>query len=122
MEYNVGRDLKQRIPDKQNAHAKSVYGGREREVAVHRQRREADIHAINVIGDIGGHDQRQQPPRAFLKYAITGPDCHAPPTDPVSSPIETSKLLETMRNAKLSMRPGPCSLSWPLTVLEWENR
>src|SRR5262249_27808462 len=59
----VGGQLEQAIGEEEDARPAAVLGGRETEILVHGQRREADIGAVEVVDHVGDGEQRQQPPR-----------------------------------------------------------
>ena len=77
-EDQVARHLEQRVADEEHARAESVDGGAEPEIAVHLQRREADVHAVDPRDDVEQQQERQQAPadlrqrEAFAGRAVVG--------------------------------------------------
>ena len=60
---DVGRYLKQEIAEKKDARTKPKDRGSEAQVLVHRERREADIDAVDVGYEIEQHDKRDDAQR-----------------------------------------------------------
>ena len=87
--HEIRGHLKQHVAEKEDAGAKAEDGGRECEIAVHGQRGEADIDAIDQIDGVKQSHQRDQPPRAFGEdFVVVGHQCpHAP-----SAGVATSRL------------------------------
>src|SRR6516164_11649753 len=72
---DVRRDLEEEVAQKEDAGTKAKDCGREPKVLVHRQRREANIDAVNERYEIEQHDKRHDAPRDFaqgLPFQLAG--------------------------------------------------
>ena len=61
IQHQVAGHFEDEIADEEDRGAEAVDIGREAEVAVHRQRREAEVHAVDQTDDVEHEDERQQP-------------------------------------------------------------
>ena len=59
-ENEVARDLKQAVAQKEHAGAESVCRPAEPQVAVHVERRETDVHAIQIVRDVQHEHERDE--------------------------------------------------------------
>jgi hypothetical protein len=57
--------LEESVAKKKDAGSKTVDRGREAQILVHGQRRETDIHSVEIIREIEQHHEWNQPPRTF---------------------------------------------------------
>src|SRR2546426_6348354 len=56
----VARDLKEAVPEEEDAGAEAVRSAAESQVAVHVERREADIHAVQEVRDVEREHERDE--------------------------------------------------------------
>src|SRR6185312_3655300 len=70
IEDHVARDLEQAVAEEQNAGAVAELGRRQPELAVHRQRGEADVVPVEVVEDVREGEDGQQAPRDFLEHPL----------------------------------------------------
>ena len=62
--------MEREIADEQDPRAEPVFGWREIQIAHHRERRERDVHPIEIVDEIQREHQRNEPPRAFREDAF----------------------------------------------------
>jgi hypothetical protein len=55
--------FEQRVAQEKDTRTPTVQVGGQAQVLVHRERREGDIGAVDVVDQVAQDDQRQQPPR-----------------------------------------------------------
>src|ERR1700674_1348592 len=75
-------------PNEKDTGSKTVDRGREAQIPVHGQRRETDIHSVEIIRDIKQHHKRDQSPRALDEDLIL----FAHPSLPLRSIAKASVL------------------------------
>jgi len=68
VEREVAGDLEDGIADEQDAGADAELRRGEAEILVHRQRRETDIGAVEIVDDISQGEERDDPPGNLLEY------------------------------------------------------
>ena len=61
-QQQIAGDLEDRVGNEKQPGAEAVHSGAEAEIAVHRQRREADVDPIEIGDDVEREHERQQPP------------------------------------------------------------
>ena len=71
VEDHVARHFEEAVAEKQDAGAAAELRRRQPELAVHRQRGEADVVAVEVVEDVRDGQDRQQPPGNFLEDAAS---------------------------------------------------
>ena len=59
------RHLEHHVADKEESAAEPVDRGRQSQLGIHGQRREADIHAVEIVDHVEQDHERDQPPRAL---------------------------------------------------------
>lgn len=62
-EQQIARHLEQRVADEEDAGAEAERLGAEAEVAVHLERREPDVRAVEEVEDVEDEQERHEPPR-----------------------------------------------------------
>jgi len=60
-EHQVARHLEQRVADEKDSRANAERRGAEPEVAIHLQRRETNIRAVEEVEDVEHEHERDQP-------------------------------------------------------------
>ena len=61
-QHQVAGHLEQRVRHEEDAGAQTVDGGAEAQIAVHVERGEADVHAVEVGDDVKEEQERNQAP------------------------------------------------------------
>src|SRR6185436_3356445 len=72
LEEHVARNLERGVADEEDAGAEPEPRGRQAEVRVHGERREADVHAIEEGEEIEHAQQWDESPRCFAQDCIAG--------------------------------------------------
>src|SRR3954447_23082382 len=67
---DVRRHFKEKIAYEEDARAEAEHRGREPEILVHRQRREADVDAVNICDKVEEHDERHDAPRDLAQRPL----------------------------------------------------